>query len=236
MKVSIMTRYLSVSREESICVEAIKCASKHKSNLLVFPGYHPSLPPPTTLLKLYEELSKKYNLFIIAEIKDTYLFTPEGLKKPFTQLFAKSSEKGVSHKVQMLYEEIVQGKRNFEIIEKKCRILLCGENNYLKNIRKDANKVVCRYRTAPWDWGYDILINPAHTSMKRWPELNKRFEYLSASGKTVLYTTNNNNTGWGTALRIYQNRSLLVEGNFQKVPSNTSIHTEETWRLITMSL
>jgi len=119
---------------------------------------------------------------------------------------------------------------------KAFRILLCGENNYLRNIRKEANKVADRYKTAPWDLGYDIAINPAHTSMRRWPELKKRFEYLSSNGKALVFTTNNKNIKWGSALRIYQNGNLLIDGGFEKAPSDAAIHIEKTWRLITLSL
>ncbi len=232
MKVSVMTRYCDVSTDEKLCEDAAGCASEHGSNLLVLPGYAP------LLLEQYEELSKKYNLCVLAEAGRirTYLITPEGSNKSFKQLFEKSSEKGITGKVHSLYAEIEKGDRNFGVKGKECRVLLCGENNYLRNIRKEANKVACRYKTTPWDWGYDILINPAHTSMRRWPELKKRFEYLSMNNKTVLYTTNNKNLSWGTALRVYQNGSLLVDGSFEQVPSNVAIHKEKTWRLITLSL
>lgn len=162
------------------------------------------------------KLSNKYNAHIIAEksgnsIRNTFGHFFNGECKYTTpQNFVNSScvkqKPGLCLK---LLEDINEGKRTFNIKGKRFGILICGENNLLRNRQFKGNAVNWRCGKPSKTW-CDILINPSHTSMGNWGKLNKRFEFLSGIYNHFIYLTNCHYNGFGTSsFRYYRDGNLV---------------------------
>ena len=246
MKISILTREIKESKTISNVKKASEIASSEKSDLLILPGYYPFADPPTSTLQEIKKLSIQNNINILAEALDkrersTFLFEQNtGSSIKFFQYFARGNDK--KEKYKELNKAILNKERDFTIKNKTIRVLLCGENNYFKNERhniSEVNKVNIRYDDLLWDDNYDILINPAHSTMGQWNLLNKRFSKLSEQNKIVIYTTNKGRenspvNSWGTALRVYKNKELLIDGELrQKIGT---IHIDKHWRMTTINI
>lgn len=252
MKISVFTRKLQVSKSISEIEEAAKIASNEKADLLILPGYYACNHPSSSFLQKIKEISSENNLNILSEAinrkRSTFLIKPNSDSNiEFTQYFARGNDNKEQYKE--LSDSLSRNKRNFIIKKRRIRLLLCGENNYFTNERynaKEVNKVCIRYNDLFWDNSYDILINSAHTTMGQWNLLNKRFSKLSDQNKIVIYTTNKGKinceankelvpvNSWSTALRVYKNKDLLIDGKFQQEFGKT--HIDDSWRMITLEV
>ena len=253
MKISVFTRELKVSKSISEIKKAAEIASNEKADLLILPGYYACDHPSSSFLQKIKEISSKNNLSILGEAinkkrRSTFLIKPNiDSDIEFTQHFARGNDN--KEKYKELSDSLLKNERDFTIKKKRIRLLLCGENNYFKNERyneKEVNKVRIRYDDFFWDNNYDILINSAHTTMGQWNLLNKRFSKLSNQNKIVIYTTNKGRincedseelvsvNSWSTALRVYKNKDLLIDGEFKEEFGKT--HIDDSWRMITLGV
>ena len=92
----------------------------------------------------------------------------------------------------------LETRRQFEVNGYDCLLLQCGENNILKNIQSDNNKVIIRIEDKSIERrfknvleGCDIILNAIHKPQYgNQNKLHKRREYLSLNGKIYLSTNN----------------------------------------------
>jgi hypothetical protein len=254
MKISVFTRELQASKSTSEIKKAAEIASNEKADLLILPGYYPCNSPSSSFLQKIKEISSQNNLNILSEVainkkgRSTFLIKPNSDSDiEFTQYFARGNDN--KEKYKKLSDSLSRNERDFTIEERRVRLLLCGENNYFKNERYNAeedNQVHIRYGDLFWDSNYDILINSAHTTMGQWNLLNQRFSKLSDQNKIVVYTTNKGRincednkelvpvNSWSTALRVYKNKDLFIDGKFQQ--EFGKIHIGGSWRMITLEV
>lgn len=250
MKLSVLTREINTSTSLSVIKAAAKITAEHGSKILILPGYHACQNPDYLYLDKIKTFSIEFNIKILIEAvkksrRSTFLVVPTDSEIiEFSQHVIRGNDP--KNKYKNLSDEIESNKRDFQIGKINFRVLLCGENNYFKNERKNTeiNKAVIRYKDISWNYKYDVLLNPAHTTMGQWNLLNKRFEKLSENNKTVIFTTNkgkNNCKGnieeiksWSTALRVYKDGKLYIDGELKDV--NLLSHIEEKWRLVTFNV
>ena len=97
------------------------------------------------------------------------------------------------------YLDKVVKERCFNISGRKMRLIICGENNVLRNIQSQGNAVTCRIddegsrrRLDAILRDTDVFLNPSHTPMGNLGKMQKRWEFLSMDGRAALFVTNEN--------------------------------------------
>jgi hypothetical protein len=130
------------------------------------------------------------------------------------QIFSESSEIVSNPNLgKKLINEINQGERTFNLECHKIGILICGENNILRNYQSKANLVSWRNGEPNNGWA-DIIINPSHNTMGNWGKLNKRFEFISKKYGWLIYLTNNSSKhSWKTSIKIFKKGKEIRNGD-----------------------
>ena len=138
--------------------------------------------------------------------------------------------------VEGLIHLLENGSRSFKISGKTFSVLLCGENNLIKNIQTQSNKAIVRHNYKFDTESYDVLINQSHTTMGNWPKLIKRFKFLSKNKKTLIFLVNNdtNNDNWTSAINVFYDGKRTMTGDFEKNTGEFSIYSD--WRLATINI
>lgn len=231
MKISLFTRQCEDVGEVAQLRAAAGAAIEHGAAMLVLPGW--SLGKGKTSGRALRTLASRTGLSILAETDHTYCFVPDGEPiGPFAQLFATSA-KATRAAVDELTEGYLRGERSLQIEHTCIRVLLCGENNVLRNVRAKQYAAVPRYADLGWDLKYDVLVNPAHTQMGQWNLLHRRFAYLSQGGRTLLYCTNRSSASWPTALCVYRDGQLITMGDLEGAEGLATC-VRDAWRLVTV--
>lgn len=171
----------------------------YNSDLILFPGY--TFENISTFLKVIEK-STNNNSVIVFEIysKDDYdgcgIVQEKKIKNiGISQIFATSKEANDENLSEIL--DKMATERYFKHNNKRIRLIICGENNLLRNQQSNHNKVFFRSKDKALTNRFtkmvddtDIFLNPAHTPMGNLGKLKKRWAYLSENKKVVLFTTN----------------------------------------------
>jgi hypothetical protein len=230
LRISVFTRNCVPFPNEAEYISEIQLAAQvainHRADLLVLPGwslgYHENCGGHRDVseMTLYngknaiQEISNENDVAILADIKDTFCFIPRRPEiGPFEQRFGSSQDNYEDY--QNLMKEWTDGKRFFRLAGKTIGVLLCGENNILRNIRGNNNLPQLRYPELGWSDQYDVLINPSHTIMGQANLLHKRFAYLSQGGKTVIHCANNTTGSSNTkrTIYVYMDGKLITMGD-----------------------
>jgi hypothetical protein len=149
IKISLFTgRYQDPQRKSKVR-KAAQVSAEHGAKMLVLPGYSlgNGQDDPDAIQRFADEtgvyiLGEAHNT---AERQETYCFRPN--QEPvgaFVQRFYMGAN-ATHDRVKRLAEEFTEGKRLFEMGDKTVGVLLCGENNFLTNVREKANEPQPRY-------------------------------------------------------------------------------------------
>jgi len=244
MRISVFTgRKIDADREAAVR-QAVNIAKEHEANLLLLPGNACRVVGPNG--GVLQELANGTGVSILAEVEGTtFLFRPNKPRRQFyAQQFAFSKpRKGspndhVTHcKARKLIELLNNGNRVFKLVDKRIAVLLCGENNILRNVRACGNAVYPRYDDIRWPFDYDILVNPGHTSMGQWNLLHIRFAYFSRDGRTAIHCANNKHNAWKASLCVYQEGVRRIMGDLENDRMwATHIDPNDIWRMVTVEL
>lgn len=223
---------------------AIATAGEHGADMLLLPGN--SLGNGNHDGRVLQGLANEMGVSILAEVNGiTSLFRQNEPPRQFPeQQFAFSSrdrehpdEQHVTPcKARKVIELLNNRNRVFNLAGKRIAVLLCGENNILRNVKAEHDAARPRYDDIDWPFKvYNVLVNPAHTSMGYWRFLHKRFAYFSRGGRTVIHCTNNTHNAWGTSLCVYQNGEKCVMGDLENTRGWRS-HPQGNWRMVTVEV
>lgn len=251
MRISLFTRRRGDARKSAQLGDAAAVAAEHGAAMVVLPGWSMGQSagkgkgatrrrtaravPRSASARFLQQLADENGLSILAEARDTWCFVPEDEPiGPFVQRFATSAEatRGV---VAELTQGYLDGRRSIHLEHTCVRVLLCGENNILRNVKAKGYAAEPRYPDPGWDLKYDVLVNPAHTSMGQWNLLHRRFAYLSQGGRTALYCANNAHASWRSALCVYRDGRLVTMGDLAGA-ADLPHHTADAWRLVTADI
>ena len=181
--------------------------NESSADLIMFAGH--TLLYKEDISRLRKFLNNKVSV-VLFETKDggfdnggNHLYRLEGGKivdMKSRQIFKDSdqidTDKG---KALKLLDELEQDtKRHFNVKDKRCIVLQCGELNILKNYQKEGNRVAFRYDNDPdlekrfFDIieHVDIILNPMHTPMGNQPKMGPRRILLSSNGRAYFSTSN----------------------------------------------
>ena len=230
---------LSNSQRRGLLESAIATVAGRGASHVVFPGWtlayssadaaQHEAPADITFLA---GLSKAHGISLVVELAVLQRRKASEFKPPPDGLGIIAIEKGTvlpwrgrqclatagsrpeAH--DQLAEEVFSGKRALTLDGVRFLVLVCGENNLLRNVQADRNRVELRRSTKP-EWNldalramdHDVVINPAHTEMGNQGKLHRRWEWLSVptnSGcRYCLHTTNVIGRSPGRALYAFRN-------------------------------
>ncbi len=251
MRISLFARRLADARRTSHLKRAAAVAAQHGAAMLVLPGWSMgqraakgkratrgktarSLPRSASA-RFLQQLADDSDVSILAEAGGTWCFVPgDETIGPFVQRFATSAE-ATRKIVAELTQRYLDGHRSIHLEHTCVRVLLCGENNILRNAKAKGYAAEPRHPDLGWDLKYDVLVNPAHTSMGQWNLLHRRFAYLSQGGRTALYCTNNTHASWRSALCVYRDGRLVTMGDLAGA-ADLPHHAADAWRLVTVDV
>ena len=184
----------------------VKLVNHSQSDLIVFCGYsiisEDSIPDlqkmlenktSTVLFEVSNTVDGKdtKGLFIIKKGKILNLHT--------SQLFVDSKDIDKNEALGERYINELETRRCFQVDDKSCMVIQCGENNIIRNIQNEKNRPVFRFQKRP-DLEdrfkkllreTDIILNPIHTPMGNQGKMQKRREYLSADGRYYFSVSQN---------------------------------------------
>lgn len=114
------------------------------------------------------------------------------------QQFADSVDINRSRDCAEKLMDELENRRAFTVGDKAFRVLICGENNILKNVQGEGNRAEFRFKD---DHALadrfrrllaetDVVLNPSHTPMGNQGKLARRRELLSADGRSYFMTCN----------------------------------------------
>jgi len=142
---------------------------------------------------------------------------------PIKQWFADSKEAN-SRLGPMVGSKLVSslrpgGDHTVEIGGVKIGFFICSETTILKNIQREGNRAEARYGYEDDEsWlDHDVIINPFHASMGNMHKHMKRWERLSQNGRVVIACGSNKNVSWNSALYVYQDGELIIDGGDEAV-------------------
>ncbi len=175
-------------------------------DLILFSGW--TLSNKKDVDNVLKRVNNKHTTFVLeigngldGKNSDSGFYIVKGntiLRGPIKQRFTDSATAN-SNKDCLLqnYLEVLKSERLFKVGSKKVRLIICGENNILRNKQKQGNKVAFRSYDNDLQKRFnsilkdtDVFLNPAHTPMGNIGKLKKRWAYLSEGGRSSLFTTN----------------------------------------------
>lgn len=233
MKISLFTRRLEDAARVAQLRAAAAAATDHGAAMLVLPGR--SLGKDGTTGRVLRTLASRTGLSILGEAGDTYCFIPDGEPiGPFVPRFATSAQ-ATRTAVEDLVQGYRRGERVLQVAHTCIRVVLAGESNVLRAPRARGAAAEPRYPDLGWDDTYDVLVNPAHRSVKQWSLHHKRFAWFSRSGRTALYCANCSGASWRTALAVYRDGRRVTLGDLE---GDHGLPTciRDAWRLVTVDL
>lgn len=180
-------------------------------DLILFSGW--TLKTKSDLNKIIKRITNNKSTFIL-EIGDGYrskknddfgfyiLKGGEIITNAIKQIFMDSSitdfneNNNPDQNIKKILNEFNE-KRCFKVKNKIIRLIICGENNILRNKQKENNKIRFRLDNNKLNTQFqsivkdtDIFLNPAHTPMGNLDKLKKRWSYLSKNSGVCLFATN----------------------------------------------
>ncbi len=167
---------------------------------------------------LYGKAKKRVPSSKLFKVLGTF-FIDKGKLRPNRahQCFARSSDVKVRNEV---YAEVVdgifKGERTIEIDGIRFLIIVCGENNFLRNEKKTGYEAKLRHEVSGQsletlrNLDHDILFNPAHTQYKRLWIFRERWRALSLpqimnSSRLAISVANTNTNSLKSSINVFEN-------------------------------
>ena len=207
MEVQIVSYILGLDPSERLSITA-DIIDNSKSDLIVFPG--DTLDTIDDAINIVNNIRNKKStiLFEVSQlplgdlneiIHCPFLIQKGKLINLHTFQFFTTSD--IIENNDFLAEAFInelETRRQFEVGDYKCLVLLCGENNILKNIQLDNNSAIFRIDDSQLEKrfkkvinGVDVILNPIHKPQYgNQNKLHRRREYLSKN-RRVYFSTNN---------------------------------------------
>jgi hypothetical protein len=193
--------------------------NQSNADLILFSGYTLGLEEHVLMLKKRIVNKRITSVFELKgdgggyENNRQYLLSNGLVKKLRThQLFAESNEiKNNKKLAEGFIDELIR-TRHFEVNGAKVLLLLCGENNILKNKQNEGNKVVFRFnedkqltkRFNDIIKQTQIVLNPIHTPMGNQGKMHERRKWLSENNRYYFSASNTKKTNKNLHLKSLQ--------------------------------
>ena len=208
MEVQIVSYILGLNSTEKLSITA-DIIDNSNSDLIFFPG--DTLDTIDDALNLMNIIRNKKSTILfevsqlpIGDLNDEIIHCPFLIQKGklinlHTFQFFTTSD--IIENNVFLAEAFVnelETRRQFEVGDYKCMVLLCGENNILKNLQSDNNRIIFRVDDNQLEKrfkkvinGVDMILNPIHKPQSgNQNKLHKRREYFSKNKRVYLSTNN----------------------------------------------
>jgi hypothetical protein len=117
------------------------------------------------------------------------------IKYAIKQRFAQSSDTYLG--LIKTYLDFLSNERLSSVGKYNVRLIICGENNFLTNIKDNGFKAQLRFKNPQLNKVFDgilrstdVFINSAHTPMGNMNKMRKRWELLSKNKRSCFFVTN----------------------------------------------
>ena len=208
MEVQIVSYILKLNTYDKVVTTA-EIINNSKSDLIVFPGN-----TIATIGDAYELINmvKNKKSTVLLEVSQLSIgdLNSEIIHCPFLiqkgklinmhtfQFFTTSDTIENNDFLAEAFVNELETRRQFEIGACKCLVLLCGENNILKNIQSEKNKATIRIddknlqkRFRNIIKGVKLILNPIHMPQPgNQNKLHKRRDYFSRNNRIYISTNN----------------------------------------------
>lgn len=194
MKVQVVS-YKSTLRRETKRALTEALINDSEADLILFPGWTLNSEEDVRTLKI-----KNKKITTVIDIKTTgateqYLVQNGKIAERISQQVFTTSKEATIENVEALLDTIQEKPRRFEVQNKNCLLLVCGETNIL--YKPTGGTIRFRY---PKDKDLnvqfnetmrqtDIILNPMHSPWRRHVDLNARIKFLSR-GRYYFGTSN----------------------------------------------
>lgn len=208
MEVQIVSYILDLNSSDKLSITA-DIIDSSRSDFIIFPGN--TLDTIDDAINLMNIIRNKKSTVLfevsqlpIGDLNDEIIHCPFLIQKGKLinlhtfQFFTTSNiiENNVFLAEAFINE--LETRRQFKIGDYKCLVLLCGENNILRNVQSENNRVIFRIDDNQLEKrfknvikGVDVILNPIHKPQSgNQNKLHKRREYFSKN-KRVYISTNN---------------------------------------------
>jgi hypothetical protein len=165
-------------------------------SLVVLPGRSDNTPTPRQIQRVIHRGS-----LVFAEGapgsngRPAFIITRQKLKKMPSQVFARSPKAADMDALAAILPQ-----RTIRVGKRSVTFLICGEL-----IAFNPNGSTKHRR----DLHYDIIVNPAHTTMGHWNHLGEKLARLSKRSIAVYVTNNDHDRHITSDVRIYKDGELM---------------------------
>lgn len=208
MEIQVVSYILNLDSSEKIAITA-EIINNSKSDLVVFPGN--TLESIEDAYELINQIKNKKSTSLleisqlsIGDLNSEIIHCPFLIQKGKLvnmhtfQFFTTSDTIENNDFLAEAFVNELETRRQFEINGCICLVLLCGENNILKNIQSEKNKVTIRIDGKNLQRRFvniikraKLILNPIHMPQPgSQNKLHKRREYFSKNGRIYISTNN----------------------------------------------
>ena len=164
------------------------------------------------------------------------------IKSAIKQIFMDSNEANNNeNNLIKKYLSKLEEERLFNIGNKNVRLIICGENNILRNKQKENNNVCFRIDDNDLNNQFqsiikdtDIFLNSAHTPMGNLGKLKKRWIYLSQNHRICLFTTNETSKSKTKISNLRKSSLQYIFVNGEEKSGNEEIN--DKYKIITIEI
>ena len=208
MEIQIVSYILDLKPAEKLAI-TIEIINQSKSDLILFSGNTIDTLDNAIILSKCIKIRKstvllEVSVLSIGDLNTKIIHCPFLIRKDkfenmhtFQYFTTSDTIEGDEFLAEAFVNEL-ETRRQFEVGGHKCLLLLCGENNILKNIQSEKNKVVIRIDNKKLEKrftdvikGVDLILNLIHMPQPgNQNKLHKRREYFSRNCRMYISTNN----------------------------------------------
>ena len=203
-----LVSYKSTLRTDSRLRHTTEIINSSKADLILFAGHtlvsHSDVRELNTLIDNDKTTAvieiKENTISNLNPIRNSLFLLRNGVvKNMFThQLFTDSATISANPELGDYLMLELETRRNFSAANRNVSIILCGENNILRNIQSEGNRPVFRFeddavlnqRFADFLNNTNIILNPIHSPMGNQNKMCKRREFFSDNNRAYFSTAN----------------------------------------------
>jgi len=203
-----LVSYKSTLRADSRLRHTAEIINSSKADLILFAGHTLASHLDVDELNLLVDNDKTIAVIEVKEnaisvlnpVCNSLFLLQNGVTKDmFThQLFSDSKNISTFRELGEHLMLELETRRNFSVANRHVSIILCGENNILRNIQSEGNRPVFRFqdddilnqRFTNFLNNTDIVLNPMHSPMGNQGKMRKRREFFSENNRAYFSTAN----------------------------------------------
>lgn len=190
--VSFLYGATSIERRKA----AIEIINNTKADIVVFCGHTLGKPEDLDLVVQSNTNEHTVSFLEVKKTKEMFFLQGKTLYPVTKQIFTSSDD--IDETKANFFLQAMLGNRTFVVKGRVCRIIMCGENNILRNFNDPDKPIEFRYKDdeqlsatfSEMICASDIIFNPIHTPQGNQGKIERRRWFFSADGRYYFSTSN----------------------------------------------